>query len=76
MFKTEIKVELINEYSESEKEEEEEENIKKECPEEAPYLIKESNQFSKNCSSYNFFKYYFYLYHNNKYIHYFQNMLK
>ena len=64
LFKTEIKVELINEYSESEKEEdeeeeeEEEENIKKECPEEAPYLIKESNQCSNNCSSYNFFKYY------------------
>ena len=55
LFNTEIKAELINEYKENEKEEE---NYKKECPEEAPYLINESKQCSKNCSSYNFFKYY------------------
>ena len=55
LFETKIGDELINKNTESEKEEE---NIKKECPEEAPYLIKESNQCSKNCSSYNFFKYY------------------
>ena len=55
LFKTEIKAELINEYKESEKEEE---NFNIECPEEAPYLIIENKQCSKNCSSYYFFKYY------------------
>ena len=56
LFETNLEAELINEFTESEKEEEE--NYKKECPEEAPYLINESKQCSKNCSSYNFFKYY------------------
>ena len=49
LFKTEIKADLINEYKE--------ENEKKEegCPEDAPYVIIEIKECSKNCSAYNFF---------------------